>query len=212
MEFQLLEAFCANLFLRSSLIRSASLSSVSESEDSGSPGRIWPTSVLDGKKRVNFRTMRSLEVFEGTTPRSKPMVVPVFKTVLPVLFRPPLRTPRVPLLFLLSSSTPLVLRPFKDILVVWRLMGFFRRSAPSSSLSGSPSEPSGEATEKPLTVVLLRKALELKLVASERRPMLSAPRLSAPRLSVGLCSSRSSRPRDWEVCPAAWYLDWSLKL
>mmetsp|Transcript_41949 Transcript_41949/g.85505 ORF Transcript_41949/g.85505 Transcript_41949/m.85505 type:complete len:213 (+) Transcript_41949:583-1221(+) len=212
MEFQLLEAFCANLFLRSSLIRSASLSSVSEPEDSGSPGRIWPTSDLDGKKRVNFRTMKSLEVFEGTTPRSKPMVVPVFRTVLPVLFRPPLRTPRVPLLFLPSSSTPLVVRPFKEFLVVWRLMGFFRRIAPSSSLSGSPSEPSGEAMEKPLTVVLLRSALELKLVASDRSPILSAPRLSPPRL-VGLCGSSNSsfRPSDWEVWPTeALYLNGSL--
>lgn len=44
-------------------------------------------------------------------------------------------------------------------LVVCRLMGFLRRSAPSSSLSGKPSESSGDAIENPDTVVPDRRTL-----------------------------------------------------
>ena len=38
--------------------------------------------VLSSDTSNHFESTSRLEVFEGTTPRSKPMVVPVFKTVL----------------------------------------------------------------------------------------------------------------------------------
>mmetsp|Transcript_7988 Transcript_7988/g.18543 ORF Transcript_7988/g.18543 Transcript_7988/m.18543 type:complete len:230 (-) Transcript_7988:346-1035(-) len=180
--------------LRISFICSASLSSEAASSSVASlSSDLRRPFERPGNSLDTFFLKKSLDDFEGTTPRSRPIVVPVRRNLVPVVRNPPLMAPVIDdLLFFAATPSSVidivVARAESECRDAWRLSwlgGFLlnpARTDSSSSLSGRLSDASDVAKDIPETVVLVLRSC-LRLSVSDLMVIDVSPGITSDRTS-----------------------------